>query len=71
MEAYKPSCPLGNFLSLLLTRVMTGAILKFIFNVIFFLFVGRGWLWDEVPRVEFSFRGFFFFFFSDFEWVSL
>ena len=43
MKVYKPSCSLGNFLSLLLTRVMTGALLKFICNVIFFLFVGRGW----------------------------
>ena len=42
MEVYKPSCPLGNFLSLLLTRVMTGAILKFIFNVIFFSLCGEG-----------------------------
>ena len=38
MEVYKPSCPLGNFLSLLLTRVMTGAILKFFF----FLWGGVG-----------------------------
>ena len=68
MEVYKPSCPLGNFLSLLLTRVMTGALLKFIFNVIFFLFVGRvgngiksqGWSLVSVD-----------FFFSDFERMSL
>lgn len=39
MDMYKPSCPLGGFLSLLLTRVMTGATLKFVFNL-FFSFLG-------------------------------
>ena len=58
MDTYKPSCPLGGFLSLLLTRVMTGATLKFIFNLIVSFLGGLG---DEVPRVEFSFCGFFFF----------